>query len=142
MITLLIPCSFLLTKRYSVLWNTLVITEKFLLGNLILRFQYFSFFLLYKVFLTNCSWSAHILMKSALLTRNPCNKYLFVDRNSYSLIWRDKSIMWACKNKDYFLHWCSIFLNFKLFIQSIMLRHTSVENVNHVKTFLLILCSS
>ena len=37
----------------------------------------------YKVFLTNCSWSAHILMKSALLTRNPCNKYLFVNINSY-----------------------------------------------------------
>ena len=30
-----------------------------------------------------CSWIAHILMKSALLTRNPCNKYLFVKRNSH-----------------------------------------------------------
>ena len=52
-----------------------------------------------------------------------------------SVIWRDKSILWACKNKDYFLHSCSIFLYFKLFIQSIILRHTSVENFNHVKTF-------
>ena len=30
----------------------------------------------YKKVLTTCSWSAHILMKSALLTRNPWNKYL------------------------------------------------------------------
>ena len=58
-----------------------------------------------------------------------------------SVIWRDKSILWACKNKDYFLHSCSIFLNFKLFIQSIILEHTSVEKFNHVNTFLLILCS-
>ena len=33
-----------------------------------------------------------------------------------SVIWREKRILWACKNKDYFLHSCSIFLNFKLFI--------------------------
>ena len=45
--------------------------------------------------------------------------------------------MWPCKNKYYFLQSCSIFLNFKLLIQSIILRHTSVENINHVKTFLL-----
>ena len=95
-------------------------------------------FLLYKVLLTNCSWSAHNLMKSALLTRNPCSNYLFVDRNSYSTIWWDKRIFWACQNKDYFLNSCSIFLNFKSFIQFIILRHTSVENFYHVKIFLLI----
>ena len=53
-----------------------------------------------------------------------------------SVILRDKSILWAYKNNDYFLHSCSIFLNFRLFIQSIILRHTSVEHFNHVKTFL------
>ena len=45
-----------------------------------------------------------------------------------SVIWLEKSILWAFKNKNYFLHSCSVFLNFKLFIQSIMMRHTSVEN--------------
>ena len=61
------------------------------------------------MFLTNCSWSAHILMVSVLIPRNLCNRHLLL---------------------------IVIFLNFKLFIQSITLRYTSVENFfNHVKIF-------
>ena len=58
-----------------------------------------------------------------------------------SVIWQEKSILWTCKNKDYFLHSCTMFLNFKLFNQSIILRHPSVENFHHAKNFLLMLCS-
>ena len=57
-----------------------------------------------------------------------------------SVIWEEKSILWAYKNKDYLLHWCFIFSNFKFFIQSIILRHTFVKNFYHAKS-LLILCS-
>ena len=39
-----------------------------------------------------------------------------------SVIPREKSILWACKNKGYFL-------------QYIILRHTSVGNFSHVNTF-------
>ena len=39
-----------------------------------------------------------------------------------SVIPREKSILWACKNKGYFL-------------QSIILTHTSVGNFSHVNTF-------
>ena len=41
----------------------------------------------------NGSRCAHILMKSALLTRNRCNKYLFVDRNSYQCYLRKEHLM-------------------------------------------------
>ena len=58
-----------------------------------------------------------------------------------SVILREKSILWPSNNSDYFLHSCSMFLNVKWFIQSIILRHISVENFNHVKTFLLIIFS-
>ena len=40
-------------------------------------------FLFYQVFLTNCSWNAHILMKSALLNSNPFKTHLLVNRDSY-----------------------------------------------------------
>lgn len=43
----------------------------------------FLVFLFYQVFLTNCSWNAHILMKSALLNSNPFKTHLLVNRDSY-----------------------------------------------------------
>ena len=56
--------------------------------------------LLYKVSLTNCSWSAHISMKSALLTKNPCYKNLFVDRNScYGYLTRKEHLVSLQKHR-------------------------------------------
>ena len=58
----------------------------------------------------------------------------------YLLIGIVISVIWQEKNKEYFLHSCTMFLNFKLFNQPIILRHPSVENFHHAKKFLLMLC--
>ena len=118
----------LLTKRFLILWKTLAVMEKFLFDNSILRFQHCFFFCYIKFFWLIASGVLIFQWKVLISPGIHVTSICLLKGIIISVIWLEKSILWAFKNKNYFLHSCSVFLNFKLFIQSIMMRHTSVEN--------------